>query len=180
MDNYYEQNVAGERGPREQLLYGGGWAVAVMLGLFALISAMSIVRPSGDGMSISWMNIGMTLVCAALAFLCYRFKDNVYREFDYILWNSELEVCGVYNRRRRKKLGTIPLGKLVAWGPAGAMAGPMHGAKKLNWCVHPDRAWCVVYTGDTGKEAALLELSDEMCKQIRAIGRAARDAEVKP
>ncbi len=180
MDNYFEQNVAGERGPREQILYGGCWAAMVLLGLFALISAVNILQISESGMRISWINVILTLVGGALTFLCYRVKDAVYREFDYILWNSELEVCGVYNRRRRKKLGTIPLGKLTAWGPADAMAGPMHGARKRNWFVHADRAWCVVYPGDSGKEAAMLELSEEMCKQIRAIGRAVRDAEVKP
>lgn len=181
MDNYFEQNVAGERGLREQLLYCGCWILVVALGFYALISAVGIMRfTESGGMSISWMNAILTIVCAALAFVCYRVKDKIYREFDYILWNSELEVCGVYNRRRRKKLATIPLGKLTAWGPADAMAGPMHGAKKQSWCVHPDKAWCVVYPGDSGKEAALLELSEEMCKQIRAIGRSVRDAEVKP
>ena len=180
MDNYLEQSVAGERGPRESLLYSACWAGIVLLGIMAMFFALNILSVGGEGMGVNWLFLALTLVCVALAFLLYRAKDSVYREYDYILWNGEFEVCAVYNRRRRKKMGTIQLGKVTAWGPAAAMAGPMHGAKVEKYCVHPDAAWCLVYAGESGKQAALLELNDEMCAQIRGVSSALRISEVKP
>ena len=180
MDNYFEQSVSGNRGMKEQLLYAACWAGVIVLALVALVSATSIVAIGEDSMHVNWPAIVAVVVCAAAAIALYRVKDRVYQEFDYILWNSEFEVSAVYNRIRRKKVGTIQLGKVSAWGPAEAMAAQMHGAKKNVWCVRPGEAWCVVYMSDSGKEAALLELSDEMRAQFRSVSSALRLAEVKP
>lgn len=180
MDNYYEQNVAGERGAKQQLLYSLCWLGVVLMGMIALFFAVNIIRITEDALSVSWLSVIVTLAAAALAVLAYRFKDNVYKEYDYILWNGELEICAVYNRSRRKKLTTIQLGKLAAWGPADAMARHMHGVKVQNYCVHSDAGWCLVYGSESGKQAALLELTEETCGQIRALGSQVRMAEVKP
>lgn len=179
MDSYLECSVAGERGPREHLSYAIHWAAVVVLGLASMFFATGVLMPS-EGGGINWPGVALMVICAALAVLIYLRKDNVYREYDYLLWNGELEIYVVYNRRRRKKMGTIPLDKVSAWGPAAAMEGRCARLRKHAWCVHPDRAWGLIYPASNGSEAALLELSDEMAAQIRAAGRELRDAEVKP
>lgn len=180
MDNYYEQNVAGERGMKEQLLYSLCWAGVIALALLAMFFALNIMTVREDALSVNWLSVGLTLAGAALAILLYRVKGNVYKEYDYILWNGEFEVCAVYNRERRKKLATIQLDKLVAWGPVDAMARHMHNVQAQNFCVHKEAAWCLVYATEGGKRAALLELTDDTCAQIRAVGSGVRMAEVKP
>ena len=179
MDNYFEQSVVGERGTREQFLYMLCWAGIVVLGLIALSSVVNVIGISEESIAINWGSLILLLVSAGLVFLLYRQKDKVYCEYDYILWNSELEICAVYNRKRRKKVATIPLNKLKAWGPAGALANRMHNVKPANWCVHRDAAWCLLYPAEDGDRAALLELSEEMCAQLRASDSHVRLAEVK-
>ena len=179
MDNYFEQSVAGERGPREQLTYGICWVGIVLLALVAMFNATNIVGIDGDGVAFNWMSVIALIVSAALAVLLFRQKDKVYCEYDYILWNSELEICAVYNRKRRKKVETIPLNRVTAWGPAAALANQMHGAKKCVWCPRMERAWCLIYAGEDGTKAAMLELSEEMCAQLRVAGGAVRRAEVR-
>ena len=179
MDNYYEQSAIGERGPRERLKYAACCAGSALLALNALFCALRILGFDGERAVINWPAVVVLLASAALAVLIFLMKDKVYREYDYILWNSELEICVIYNRKRRKKAATIQLGQVSAWGPAGAMEKQLHAAKRHNWCVHMDAAWCLVYSGEGGREAALLELSEEMCAQLRASGRAMRDCEVK-
>ena len=180
MDNYFEQSVAGDRGPREQLKYAACWAGIVLLVLTAMISALNILGVDSERVFINWMNVIVLVAAIALAVILYRAKDKVYREYDYILWNSELEVCVVFNRKRRKKVATIQLGHVHAWGPVGAMEKQMYGAKRHSWCAHMDKAWCMVYSGEGGKAAALMEFNDEMCGELRATSRAMRDCEVKP
>ena len=179
MDNYFEQSAIGERGPGERLKYAACWAGVVILALIALFSALHILGFDGDRVVINWLEVGMLVASAALAVLIFLMKDRVYREYDYILWNSELEICVIYNRKRRKKVGTIPLGHVTAWGPAAALANRMQNAKKSNWCPHEEAAWCLIYSEQDGTKAALLELSQEMCAQLRSSGSAMRSAEVR-
>ena len=179
MDNYFEQSVAGERGSRERFLYGICGVAGVLLALVALFAATNVVRMGEDGIAVSWPSLVLLVVAGALAALAFLSRDKVYCDYDYILWNSEFEVCAVYNRKSRKKIGTIPLNKVMAWGPASAMAKQMHGMKPHKWCAHEDRAWCVVYPGEAGKEAALVELSEEMVSQMRMTERTLRGVEVQ-
>ena len=179
MDNYFEQSAAGERGPREQLLYGICWAGVVVLALMALSAATSIVLIGEEGISINWGSAVMLAVSVVLGIVLYRQTDKVYREYDYILWNSELEICAIYNRKRRKKVATIPLNRVTAWGPAAALENRMHNAKKANWCPHEEAAWCLLYSGEDGTKAVLLELSEEMRAQLRTTSSAMRSAEVR-
>lgn len=180
MDNYFEQSVAGDRGPRERLAYGISWAAVVMLALAAFFFAANLVLLVPTNGGFNWLALVLMVVCAALAFVIFRMKDGVYREYDYILWNGELEIHIVYNHRRRKKLTTIQLGKVTAWGPVPAMESRMGDARKRFWCIRPMRSYCLIYPGESEKTAAFVELSSEMCAQIRNVGRSLREAEVKP
>ena len=179
MDNYFEQSVAGNRGSREQLLYSLCWLGIVVLALIVLFSATNVIRIGEEGINMNWGGLIILAAAAALAVLLIRSKDKVYREYDYILWNSELEVCVIYNRKRRKKVATIPLGHVTAWGPAAALENRMHNAKKNDWCLHAEAAWCLIYSEQDGTKAALLELSTEMCAQLRTSSSAMRSAEVR-
>ena len=179
MDNYFEQSVAGKREFREQLLYAACCAGLVVLVLVALVSATNIVGIDAESIAINWGSLIALVVSVALAVVLFRQKDKVYCEYDYILWNSELEICAVYNRKRRKKVATISLNRVTAWGPALKLANRMRNAKKLNWCPHEEAAWCLIYTEEDGTKAAMLELSEEMCAQLRLSGSAMRSAEVR-
>ena len=180
MDIYFEESVAGERGLREQLTYGACWAGIVLMVLIAIFSAVNIVGFDAERIAINWMDLIALVIAVGVAALLYFVKDKVYREYDYILWNSELEICAVYNRKRRKKVATIQLNQVIAWGPVAAMTKQMYNVKRQNWCVHEDKAWCLVCSGEDGKRAALLEFTDEMCAQLRMTDRSLRASEVKP
>ena len=179
-NNYFEESVAGERGSREQMMYALCWAGVVVLALIALVSAVNVILFTQESIRINWINVVILLVAGGLAVLLYRQKDKVYCEYDYALWNSEIEVAAVYNRKRRKKLGTVPLNKVTAWGPANVMAGRMHDVKPRNWAAHADRAWCLLYADESGKHAVLMELSEEMRAEMYAANRSLRLSEVKP
>ena len=179
MDNYFEQSAIGEHGPHERLKYAVCWAGVVLLAMIAIFSALNILAFDGESVAVNWFGVAVLLASAALAVLLFLAKERVYREYDYILWNSELEICVIYNRKRRKKLGTIQLGQVSAWGPSGRMEKQMHSARRHNWYVHAGAAWCMVYSGEGGREAALMEFSEEMCDQLRAMGRTMRECEVK-
>ena len=179
MDNYFEQSVSGERGPREQFLYGLCSAAGIVLAIAALFALTGVVSIGEESFRVNWINIGIVVAAGALAALAFLSRDKVYCDYDYILWNSELEVCAVYNRKRRKKTGTIPLNRVSAWGPAGAMANRVNNVKKQKWCVREDKAWCLVYPGEGGTQAVLLELSEEMLAQMRMTERNLRNTEVR-
>ena len=179
MDIYFEQSAAGDRGPREQIKYGACWVGIVLFAIMAIFSAANIVGFDAESIAISWQSAILMVITAALAVLIYFAKDKVYREYDYILWNSELEICAVYNRKRRKKIATIQLKQVVAWGPVAAMTKQMHNAKRENWYAHEDKAWCLLCAGEDGKKAVLVEFNDEMCAQLRMADRTLRTKEVK-
>ena len=180
MDNYFEQNVTGPRGAQERLMYMLCWVGIVVFGVVVLFSAANIFSADPENPGIHWQMIPIAVVAAAVTVLLYRSKDKVFCEYDYILWNSEIEVHAVYNLSSRKKLSVIPLDRVTAWGPASAMERQMNGAKKHVWYVRKDGAWCLIYPGDHGTEAALLELSDEMRAQLRTTVPVLRSLEVKP
>lgn len=180
MDHFFEESVAGDRGPSEQIKYAIYWAGFVVLLLVALSSAVNIVSFNPESISVNWLSLIFLLISGGLAVLVYRMKDTVYKEYDYVLWNSELEVTAVYNLKRRKKLGTVPLNKVTALGPANVVAGRLRDLKPRNWAAHADKAWCLVYADESGKQAVLLEISDEMRAEMYAANRNLRLSEVKP
>ena len=179
MDVYFEQSVAGDRGSREQLLYSLHLAGIAALALIALVSLTNIFGYVGEDVGFNWGALAILVAAAALMAVLIRRKDMVYREYDYILWNSELEVSVIYNRKRRKKLATIHLGQVTAWGPAPALANRMQGAAKSDWCPHAEAAWCLIYSEQNGTKAVLLELNEGMCAQLRSSSSAMRSAEVR-
>ena len=187
VDGYLEQSVAGRQGPGRAALYGLCWALIVLLGLAAVVFAASVLGGAQDRVEVDWRSLLGFLLCAALAIALFLRKDALRMEYDYILRDGALEICGIFNRRRRKRLACIPLEQIGRMGRAGgagyeaALRQP--GLKRHDWNGRGDALYYLCYMEENARHMAVLELNGEMIGQIRGSARlprgAWRDAEGK-
>lgn len=180
MDGYLEQSVAGRQSPGRTALYALCWGLIVLLSLAAVAFAADVLGGAQDRVDINWRSLlGFTL-CAALAIAIFLRKDALHMEYDYILRDGTLEICGIFNRRRRKRLARIPLGQVGRMGRASgadyeaALRQP--GLKRHNWNGGGGALHYLCYMEENVRHMAVLELNGEMIGQIRSSSRLQRGA----
>lgn len=91
-------------------------------------------------------------------------------EYDYSLRDGELEICGIMNRRRRKRLAIIDVQRVLQAGsikrPDAVPVSGGGGFKMHKWYVNTG-LYYIVYMEEHARHCALLELNDEMAAGIR-------------
>ena len=174
MDGYFEQSVSGRRSLRSSVLYGLCWTLFVVLALLALFFLLNVVSYGEDGSSLRWPCIIGALAGIAGAAFVFRRKDYLRIEYDYLLKAGTLEIWGILNLKRRRRLEEIPLDRISRMGPAqGApfeSARRQPGLKRHDW--HADGAlYFLCYARENARHMAVLELNNEMIAQLRGNGR---------
>lgn len=171
MEKYYEQSVARPGSAKTGLAYGLCWMLIVALMIIALLFASSALPESaGNALEVNWLSVLGLALCLVLAGILYVRKDYLRMEFDYILHDGVLEISGVMNRRRRKKLARIDLNRVLQAGavPEGGSAalGPDKSIRRHKWYACECRHY-LLYKEESIRHAALLELDAQLCELVR-------------
>lgn len=170
MDIYYEQSVAAKETKGKNALYVFCWVLVVLLLIAAVAFAAGVIANDPTALRINWLSLAGLCVCLVLAFIVFRRKDSLRMEYDYLLDNENLEICGIYNKQRRRPLANIDIGHLKSMGYAeGSRFESLKNQRgvKLLSC-HGERAThYLYYTQDNTNCIALLELKEELEVLIR-------------
>lgn len=181
MENYIEQSVSGKRSMGKTVLYALCWCATALMLVLAMFFGTAVFGDNPDVLEINWLNVVLLLLCLLAAFGFFRRKDYVYMEYDYILRGETLEISGILNARRRRRLAEIPLerirqiGSLEGADGKSVIQNPQY--KKHRWLADPDaRIHYLVYMEKNTRHLALLELNDEMLAAIRKSGKLSWEA----
>lgn len=175
MDDFLEQTAVRQKQGVFTLLYYLTWLAMVVCGLIALFSLTSVVNmnPETGGVAFHLPMLVMAVAFGALAFLCFRGKDECRVEYDYSFTNGSLDISKVMNERRRRYLCSVETKDVISCGPASgpafqrALKEP--GVKQHNWFVNREARLTYFYFQKKGvKHVMVLELNDEMISVIRS------------
>lgn len=177
MDSYIEQSVCGGRDKVKSVLYGLCWCVVILLLIPAMFFASGVFGNNPDTLDINWLNLVLMCIVLAVAFGIFRWKDHLCMEYDYTLRGDTLEISGIFNARRRRKLAEIPLEGIQQIGPADEPEILKKSQfKQHKWFANVNASkYYLIYMKENSRRMAILELSDEMLTAIRKSGKLSRN-----
>lgn len=177
MECYIEQSVTAKKSFGKSLLYALSWCATVLLVIMAMFFGTGVFSDQPDVFKIHWMNVVLLLLCLLGAFVCYRRKDRLRMEYDYILRGKVLEISGILNARRRHKLAEISLDCILQIGPVAGMQIQDLQLKKHSWFSDSQSSISyIIYMQERTRHMAFLELNTEMLAALRKCGQIPRDA----
>ena len=175
MDDFLEQTAKRQKQGIFTLLYYLTWLFMLVFALIAVFALANVVgvNPDTGGMAFHLPMLLIGVVFGALAFLCFRGKDECRVEYDYSFTNGSLDISKVMNERRRRYLCAMETKEVISCGPA---AGPAFqralkepGIKLHNWFVNREARLTFFYFQKKGvKHVIVLELNEEMISVIRS------------
>lgn len=170
MEQFYEQSVAEGKSLKKSLFYG---LCCLGIGVFliaALICAANVFGRDPSAFAVSWWSIAGLAISLAASGALFMHKDHLRMEYDYIYRDGTLEISGVLNRRRRRRLVAIDLQRVTEAGPAtGDAYAAMARSRKARmhrWYGTQCRYY-LVYMEENVRHAALLELDEQLAALIR-------------
>ena len=168
MDTYFEQTVTAPPRASAKAAMIAAWALLAVLAIIAVFGLTSVVSVSEEGtLKFNFVALIVLAASVALGFFVYRSKDKLNTEYDYIISDDTLEVFGIYSEKRRKRLLSLNLSEISAFGSTkdasfrGESARP--GVKKRDFVLNDvEQASYICYTSKNVREIAILELNDEL------------------
>lgn len=170
MDNFREEVAIRRNAGMYNLLYMLSWVVMVLFALMAMIGLSGVMGMMSGGFNI--MPVVMLVVFGGLAFLIYRYKDELKSEYEYVFTNGDLDVSKVLNNSRRRYLTSLTMKNVEAAGPVTSPSFQryvtMPGVKKHNWFLNRDAHLFYFYFVKAGvKHLMVVELSGEMVDLVK-------------
>ena len=170
MDNFREEVAVRRNAGAYNFLYVLAWVAMVLFVLLAMIGLSGVMGMMSTGFSIG--PVIMLVLFGGLAFLIYRYKDELKSEYEYVFTNGDLDVSKVLNNSRRRYLTSLTMKNVEAAGPVD---GPgfkryltMPGVKKHNWFLNRDAHLYFFYFVKSGvKHLMVVELSSEMADLVK-------------
>ena len=173
MEQRYEQTVGARASGARNALYVGAWALLALLSLGMLITAAGILGTDAAGkLSVSWPSLILFALFAAAAVLVFLKKDGLKLEYDYALEDGTLEVCAIYNARRRKGKLHLPLSSVQSCGDVDSAEyrriSARPGLRKHKFYLDDAAPRCFfLYSADGVLHMAVLELNPELRNAVR-------------
>ena len=170
MDTYYEQSVAAKDTKGKNVLYALCWVLVAVLLIAAVAFAAGVIANDPSALRINWLNLIGLVICLALAFVVFRRKDGLRMEYDYLLDSDTLEICGIYNKQRRRRLVNIEIGHLKSMGAAeGGRYEALKNQRgvKLLSCYGEKASHYLYYTEKNVNCIALMELDENLERLVR-------------
>ncbi len=167
LDNFHEEVAVKRNRTLNYLLYGLCWVALV---IFALIAVTNLSMLMAGRFQLA--PIISTVVFGGLAFLIWRYKEDLRVEYDYTFTNGDLDVGKVFGNSRRKLMTSLPMKNVEACGLVTHQSFQryltMKDCKKHNWFVNRDaQLYYFYFVKNEVKHAIILELSDEMIAMLR-------------
>ena len=170
MDNFREEVAVRHNAGLYGFLYMLAWVALVVFALTAMIGLSGVMAMLSSGFSFG--PIILLVVNGGLAFLTYRYKDELKSEYEYAFTNGDLDVSKVLNNTRRRYLTSLPMKTVEAAGPVNHPSFQryvtMQGVKKHNWFLNRAAKLYYFYFIKAGvKHLMIVELSDEMVGLVK-------------
>lgn len=168
MDTYFEQTVTAPPRASAKVAKCAAWALLVVLAAVAVFSLTSVLSVTEEnGLKFNFVALIVLVAAVALGYFVYRSKDKLDTEYDYILSDDTLEVFGIYSEKRRKKLLSLNLNEITAFGSTQDAAfrseSARPGIKKRDFVLNDGAQACYIcYTNNNAREIAIFELNDEL------------------
>lgn len=170
MDNFREEVAVRRSTGVYNLLYALSWVTMVIFALIALTGLSGLMSMLETGFNI--VPIAMLLICGGIAFLLFRYKDELKSEYEYVFTNGDLDVSKVLNNSRRRYLTSLAMKNVEA---AGAVTHPSFqryvatpGIKKHNWFLNRDaKLYFFYFVKSNVKHLMVVELTDEMVELVK-------------
>mgnify|MGYP000858747340 FL=1 len=170
MDNFREEVAVRRSAGLYNFLYMLAWVAMVVFVLMAMFFLSAVMGMMSTGFNI--MPVILLVVFGGMAFLVYRYKDELKSEYEYVFTNGDLDVSKVLNNSRRRYLTSLNMKNVEAAGPVNG-AGfqryvTMQGIKKHNWFLNRDAHLYFFYFVKSGvKHLMVVELTNEMVDLVK-------------
>jgi hypothetical protein len=170
LDNFREEVAVRRNAGMYNFLYMLAWVAMIVFALMAMIGLSGVMGMLTTGFNI--MPIVMLVLFGGLAFLIFRYKDEMKSEYEYSFTNGDLDVSKVLNNTRRRYLTSLKMKEVEAAGPVTGAAFnrfiSMPGVKKHNWFLNREAKLYFFYFVKSGvKHLMVVELSDEMVSLVK-------------
>jgi hypothetical protein len=170
LDNFREEVAVRRNAGMYNLLYMLAWVGMIVFALMAMIGLSGVMGMMSTGFNI--MPIVLLVLFGGLAFLIFRYKDELKSEYEYSFTNGELDVSKVLNNSRRRYLTNLKMKDVEAAGPVTGAAFrrfvTMPGVKKHNWFVNRDAHLYFFYFVKSGtKHLMVVEITNEMVDLVK-------------
>ena len=167
LDNFHEEVVQKRNRAASTLLYGLAWVGVVLFGLVALMGISSLMNGQ-----FSVPSIVIMVISGGVAFLIWRYKDELRAEYDYTFTNGEFEAARVLGNARRRYLTSLSVKTVEAAGLVSHNSFQrylsMKDVKKHNWFLNRDAELLFMFFSKKGvKHLIIVEPSDEMVVMIK-------------
>lgn len=166
MDNFKEEVVVRRRPGLYNLTYVFCWIIMILSIIMAVIGLENVLMSVMEG-QFQLPTLIITLITGGIAFLCFRYKDDLKVEYEYTFTNGDLDVARVLNNSKRRYLTSLNMKNVDAAGavntPAFQRFASMNDIKKHNWFLNRDaNLYYYLFTKNQVRHMIILELSDEM------------------
>lgn len=165
MDIFIEEIVQRKR-TLKQLAASIGIVLLSVLVAFILIVYLPVFAPM-----LAWL---MPFLVVVVFYVACRFVVSQNVEFEYSMVNTEIDVDKIINRRNRKKLTTVKVTGLEAYGVCGTEQGDFNrylsdiSVKKIYAAAekNSESNYFVVYFSDSVKNMLIFSPSEKIVKNI--------------
>jgi hypothetical protein len=170
LDNFREEVAVRRNAGTYNLLYMLAWVAMVVFALMAMIGLSGVMSMMSTGFNI--MPILLLVLFGGVAFLIFRFKDELKSEYEYVFTNGDLDVSKVLNNSRRRYLTSLTMKNVEAAGPVKGASFQryisMQGIKKHNWFLNREANLYYFYFVKSGvKHLMVVELTNEMVDLVK-------------
>ena len=171
LDNFREEVAVKHNRTLNQILYLLAWVIMVVCTITAMANLTALV---GGAFRMEYlMDHGLPcLICAVIAVLIWKNKDELRVEYDYTFTNGDLDVGKVFGNSRRKLMTSLAMKNVEAAGPVTDKGfirfRDNKDVKKHNWFVNRDaHLYYFYFVKNEIRHAIILELSPDMVKMLK-------------
>ena len=177
MDAYLEQTVTAPPRMSGKIAYAAAWALLAVLAITAIVSLTNVISVTEEsGFKFNFVALIVLAATVALGVFVYRSKDKLQTEYDYIISEDTLEVCGVYAQKRRKRLLRVNLNEITACGTVDDVSyrseAARPGLRKMDFTLNDDPdAYFICFVKENARAMAVLEFNAEFRAHIEKFVR---------
>lgn len=106
MDNFLEEGISRKNSAFSTILYAIMWIILLSSAIMAAFYLSFVFQFNSSTILPS---LGLFVIFGGIAYLSYRFKDNLRVEYDCSITNGLIEIGVIYNNNRRRDVITFKM-----------------------------------------------------------------------
>ena len=167
MDIFIEEMVERKRTAKDVAIVFGLMVLSVIFAYLLLVEVFSLIPQLGSV---------LFLLTAGVIYIAYRFSMSLNVEYEYLLVKNEIDIDKIMNRKKRKRLTTVNLKGLEAFGRCGGnreyerLSGDI-SVKKIYACKkkNDENNYFVVYFENSMRVMTVFSPSEKIVEVIEKL-----------